>query len=274
MEWYGDNVEKLKEAIRRLDNKFLRGALQAKVKRFYEVNSKYLNLYNYKRVSSGLGFRIEVFYKKNYKSRLSELCDIYGSDKGEISQSNHPYSWPSHSYADYYSRLFSHCRGSVANVFECGLGTNNPMIPSSMGINGKPGASLRVWRDYFPNALVIGADIDSDVLFQEERIQTYFVDQLDPVSIEEMWRAVNVEFFDLMIDDGLHNFEAGTTLFVNSIQKLSPHGIYVIEDVHPSQLIEYRKFFGESSYDVEYVCLHSPDLSLSDNNLVLVRKAE
>ena len=29
-----------------------------------------------------------------------------------------------------------------------------------MGKQGKPGASLRTWREFFPNAQVIGIDID------------------------------------------------------------------------------------------------------------------
>ena len=45
-------------------------------------------------------------------------------------------------------------------LIECGLGTNNINFKSSMGINGKPGASLRMWRDFFPSARIIGVDID------------------------------------------------------------------------------------------------------------------
>ena len=33
-----------------------------------------------------------------------------------------------------------------------------------MSINGKPGASLRAWRDYFVNSVVYGADIDKNIL--------------------------------------------------------------------------------------------------------------
>ena len=43
-----------------------------------------------------------------------------------------------------------------------------------MNINGKPGASLRAWRDYFENALIYGADIDKNILFKENRINTFF----------------------------------------------------------------------------------------------------
>lgn len=212
------------------------------------------------------------FYRKNYDCELSRLCDVYGSDKGEVESSGNPYPWPSHTYADYYSSIFSHCRLAPTKVFECGLGTNNPDLPSSMGVNGKPGASLRVWRDYFPNATIYGADIDKDVLFEEPRINTYYVDQLDPDSISEMWRKVGVRDFDFMVDDGLHSFEAGSTLFSNSISRLAEHGIYVIEDVSGRDLLEYDKFFSNLDYRVEFISLHRPRIALDNNSLVVVRK--
>ena len=92
-------------------------------------------------------------YNRNNTAYLSMLCDKYGTDKGSIKddnqQSNWP--WPPTTYADYYSRLFDHCRNNIKNVFECGIGTNNIKLVSNMGINGKPGASLRVWKEYFQN---------------------------------------------------------------------------------------------------------------------------
>jgi hypothetical protein len=141
-----------------------------------------------------------------------------------------------------------------------------------MGVNGKPGASLRVWKDYFPNATIYGADIDKDVLFEEPRIKTYYVDQLDPESISTMWGEVGVRDFDFMVDDGLHTFEAGATLFSNSISMLAKGGIYVIEDVSGPELREYDKFFSQLNYHVEFVSLHRVGLALGNNNLVVIRK--
>lgn len=141
-----------------------------------------------------------------------------------------------------------------------------------MSISGKPGASLRVWRDYFPNATIYGADIDKDVLFEEERIKTYYINQLDPVTIKSFWEKVSKKEFDFMIDDGLHTFEAGSTLFLHSIDKLSSNGIYIIEDVPLYDLARYKEFFRNKKYLIEYVCLYRPSLSLGDNNLIVVRK--
>lgn len=224
-------------------------------------------------LQSGLDLKFHVYHKKNYKDFLAELCDKYGSDKGEILSGGHPYSWPSHSYTDLYSRLFSHCRNGITKVFECGLGTNNPDLPSSMGIAGKPGASLRVWRDYFPNANIYGADIDKDILFEEDRIKTFYIDQTSPQAIEAFWDQVGESDFDFMIDDGLHTFEGGKVLFTHSIDRLSQTGIYVIEDVCVADLLRFKEFFASADYVVDYITMFQPNLTLGDNSVIVVRKA-
>lgn len=254
----------LKKIIRKLDDLFLRKTIQRRYSK--QVIAKAMST-----LDSSFDYKIVSYYTKNMTCEMSRLCDVYGSDKGEISKGPHPYQWPSHSYADFYSRLFWHCRDGVRNVFECGLGTNNPNLPSSMGISGKPGASLRVWRDFFPNAMIYGADIDRDVLFEENRIKTYYIDQLNPDAIRSFWQSIGASNFDLMVDDGLHTFEAGSTLFQHSIDRLAPNGIYIIEDVKPLDLLRYKNYFQNKDYMVEYVCMYRPSLLLSDNSLVVIR---
>jgi hypothetical protein len=202
------------------------------------------------------------------------LCDKYGTDKGSIKddnqQSNWP--WPPTTYADYYSRLFDHCRNNIKNVFECGIGTNNIKLVSNMGINGKPGASLRVWKEYFQNANIFGADIDTKILFEEERIKTFYVDQTNPKTIHDMWDKINIKCFDLMIDDGLHTFEAAICLFENSISRLSDHGIYIIEDLDISSIKKIFEYFKLRNYQIDITNLYKPITRLENNNLVTIRK--
>ncbi len=224
------------------------------------------------RDATSLEYRFTVHHKRNRLDLVSKLCDKYGSDKGEVRTTDHPYHWSSHSYSYYYSRLFSNCRRKVKKVFECGVGTNNPNITSSMGVNGIPGASLRVWRDYFPNASIFGGDIDRTILFEEERIKTYYIDQTDPDSISAFWQVVGLDRFDFIVDDGLHTFAAGSCLFEHSISRLADDGIYVIEDVMISDMLSYRDFFDHKKYIVDYVTLFRPNIPLGDNNLIVVRK--
>ena len=212
------------------------------------------------------------FYQRNPASLLNGLCEKYGSDKGSLKPQGHPYPWAPHTYADFVERLFDHCRQSVKNVFECGIGTNNPAVPSSMGVNGKPGASLRVWRDYFPEARVVGADIDRNIMFSEDRIETFYCDQTNPASIRELWAAVRVGEFDLMIDDGLHTVEAGVCLLENSFHKLREGGLYLIEDVNPYSIVSYRQFFARNTYRTDFVTLYRANGDLGDNSLIVIRK--
>lgn len=218
------------------------------------------------------GLHFTTYYNRRPDSLLNGLCDKYGCDKGEVAPESHPYPWPSHSYADVIERLFGHCREHVRNVFECGLGTNDPEKPQSMGAAFTPGASLRVWRDYFPNAHIWGADIDTTILFQDERISTFGCDQTDPAQIAALWAQIPDVQFDLMIDDGLHNLQAGSTLLENSLHRLKPGGLYIIEDVSVTTLLGYMSWFQEHPYDAEFVNLYRKAVPLGDNSLVIVRK--
>jgi hypothetical protein len=260
----------LKSVIKTIDAITFGGSIS----KFYNNSQrKYSQQEYFNDLNKGLNHRLVVHYKKNTSSLLSGLCDKYGSDKGAIAQFGHPYPWPSQTFADVYSRLFDHCRMGVKKVFECGLGTNDPNLVSSMGVNGVPGASLRVWRDYFPNSIIVGADIDKDILFEEKRIKTFYLDQTDPHAIANFWNNVGGTDFDFMIDDGLHTYEAGICLFENSVSKLSKNGIYSIEDVSMSGLIKFRDYFATKKYQVDYVNLLRPNLDIGDNNLVIIRQA-
>lgn len=210
-------------------------------------------------------------YPHRSLSTFATLCDKYGSDKGTRSPGPHPYGHSPHTYADFYSSLFDHCRHSISKIFECGLGTNNPAIPSNMGCSGRPGASLRAWRDYFPNAKVYGADIDRDVLFTEDRIATYYVDQTCHSSIANLWAHPFLDAFDLIVDDGLHTFEAGVTLFEQSHIKVRPGGLYVIEDVTPITVRRFASYFETHPWDVCFVTFPMPTSSFSESNLVVLR---
>ena len=111
---------------------------------------------------------VTEFYTENMDADREELLrilfDDFGSDKAELG------------YHHIYSRLFPKPQ-KISNVFEIGLGTNNLDVPSNMGKDGVPGASLLAFQDFFPNADIHGADIDKRILFDRDRIHTHYVDQ-------------------------------------------------------------------------------------------------
>ena len=154
-------------------------------------------------------------------------------------------------------------------VFECGLGTNNTDLQNNMKVDRIPGASLRVWKDYFKNAQIYGADIDKDILFQEDRIKTHYVDQLNTPSIEAMWKKIGMQNFDIIIDDGLHTTDANINLFRNSFNKLKKNGIYIIEDVSILELNNTIKKLNNSN--LELVVLKKKSIKYQNSNLLIIR---
>jgi hypothetical protein len=166
------------------------------------------------------------------KTELCNLMDKFGSDKASY-----------HNYTLFYYDLLKEKKYQEVKIFEVGLGTNNTSIPSNMGANGRPGASLRAWKEFFPNAKIYGADIDKNILFHEERIKTFFCDQTDEVSIKKMWEndELKNESFDLIIDDGLHEINANINFLKNSFKKLKNDSAFIIEDIIADKIDRYKE---------------------------------
>jgi hypothetical protein len=167
---------------------------------------------------------------------LCEVMHAYGSDKG----------LGRHNYTVLYTRLLADMRENQLNLFELGIGTNNVRLKSNMGKTGRPGASLYGWREYLPRARIAAADIDSNILFRSDRIECYHCDQTSAVSIAALWRRPDLQSieFDLMIDDGLHEFEANKTFMENSFRKLRRGGLLIVEDILTRDCERWIEFVG------------------------------
>lgn len=143
--------------------------------------------------------------------RLTKLALKYGTDKCP----------PQESYTPYYHKLFKGM--NVKSLLEIGIGYPETMehIPGY-----KIGASLRMWRDYFPRAKIWGADIRPETMFSDDRIETILCDQSNKKSLIKMIKKVGKQ--DVIIDDGSHRTEHQ----ILSAQVLLPYTkLYIIEDV-------------------------------------------
>ena len=252
---------KVKNQLKSFDKKYFFSSI-LKIYNFLRKFNK--RKFKIKPISSKYGFYINDYLIKN--NLLTELCEKYNSDKGG---NKNPFFEAGNNYSDYYFKIFSQNRFNFKKVFECGIGTNNPILESNMTSTGRPGASLRVWRDFFPNANIYGADVDKKILFSDDRIYTFYVDQFNPQSIQEMWKNVDQDNFDLIIDDGAHYFEANKNLFENSFFKLRKNGIYVIEDIRLSDLSRFYKYFENSKNDVQFISINSNSTDGSSNLIVI-----
>jgi hypothetical protein len=163
--------------------------------------------------------------------KLLSLFNKYGSDKSN-----------KHNYHELYGYLLSKSTKELRAILEIGLGTNNPDVPSNMGTGGHPGASLRAWKDFSPECQVFGADIDERILFTEERIQTFQLDQLSDESWGNFLKQVGDQKFDLIIDDGLHSPSANLNTIKFLINYVAVNGFLIIEDVAERSLPVWETF--------------------------------
>ena len=159
---------------------------------------------------------------KNAAMELKLLFDKFGSDKAQ------------QDYHYFYGSILND-RTQPLNMLEIGLGTNYTDVVSHMGRHGRPGASLRAFREFLPNANIYGADIDKRILFEEPRIKTFFVDQTKLASFDAISSALECQF-DLIIDDGLHSPNANLASLIFACKNLKRGGWFVVEDISTSML--------------------------------------
>ena len=134
-------------------------------------------------------------------SNLTQIADHFRTDKG----SSH------HLYTPIYERYIEPWRSrSKLTILEIGVAT---------------GSSLRMWSAYFPQARVIGLDVNEQCR-EVCRDNT----QID-VRIADATNTPQLEQFDLIIDDGTHLAGHIAQTYRTHWPSLKPGGFYIIEDL-------------------------------------------
>lgn len=169
--------------------------------------------------------------KRNTLEDITEIGKIFKANKSDK-------SGPNHRYDLIYQSIFDDLKNKqLINILEIGIGTNNSDVVSHMGINGRPGASLYAYREFFPRANIFGADIDKRILFESERIQTAYVDQLKPETFKRMHKVFGDPDLDLFIEDGLHSVSASLNSLNYAISVTKKNGYIILEDLFNAQQI-------------------------------------
>ena len=138
-----------------------------------------------------------------------ELWNYFTTNKGKkITKWKH--------YFPIYEKHFTPIRNKPIKILEIGI------------LNG---GSLEMWRYYFPEATIVGIDINPLCKeHEQEGINIRIGDQTD----EKFLQSLIDEFgtFDLIIDDGSHHVSHVNKTFQFLFPKLADDGIYFIEDTH------------------------------------------
>lgn len=157
-------------------------------------------------------------------TKLCRLGEQYSVDKTPC--------FGGHTYTPEYHTLLSDRCNEVKLMLEIGIG-NTPLMKSLTNEIYTPGASLRMWRDYFPNAQIVGCDILDSVLFTEDRITTFQTDQSNVTSLKTLMNHIQQiqPYADVILDDGSHEIEHMIISFKELWPLVKPGGMYIIEDI-------------------------------------------
>lgn len=231
-------------------------------------------------------FDIHVDPALVWPTPLCKLMGQHGSDKGNATNTAR------HNYTRLYDAVLGPHRTEVTRLFELGV---------------FQGASLRAWRDYFPNAIILGADIDPNAQVHEHRIETFICDETDDGQLETLWarvrglspgatrvpqcecglkyhaaltncdterarRASAGALVDIIIDDGLHSPWPNALFMRHAWPQLRVGGVYVIEDIlSESHKREILREYTPPDAEIRFVEMeHFPETV--DNKLLVFRK--
>lgn len=181
---------------------------------------------------------------------LSQLAVKYRSDK--CPQIKHPFT-------PFYFDLFKDRRQSIKKVLEIGIGYKEMS-------NTRPhrtGASLLMWRQFFPNAQIYGVDIYPGAIFNDKkRIKTFLCDQSKKDDLLKLIKDMGSDI-DLVIDDGSHRKEDQIFTCLTLLPIINKKVIYIIEDVKGPETVANEL----SIYDCQI-----PNLNprFKDDNVIVV----
>lgn len=173
-----------------------------------------------------------------YSHDLTKLAMIYGPEK-----------WDSYICATHYAEHFHKLRHKKIKILEIGVGGYaNPH---------SGGASLRMWKRYFPKSMIYSIDIYEKSTLQEKRIKIFQGSQADGAFLKNIGSQIGP--LDIIIDDGSHINSQVITSFKILFPFLKNNGVYVVEDTQTS----YWPKSGKQEYGGDSVNLNNPNTTMN-----------
>lgn len=129
-----------------------------------------------------------------------------------------------HNYLDFYEEMLPG-RDFTGRLLEIGI---------------MDGLSMRMWREYYPHAEIVGIDIyNKDHLYNSDWNVPESVKmlELDGTKKEHM---APLGMFDIIIDDGSHYMRDQQKSLKVLYPQLNPGGLYIIEDLWTSYIKYYQ----------------------------------
>lgn len=232
------------------------------------------------RAFGSVRLRYAAAYRDN---ELTRLFNEAGSDKG--SERYWGEGVPHH-YALVYEPLLAPFREERFNLLEIGLDTASQE-------SGRPtdAPSLRVWREFVPNATLYGYDINDFAFFDQPNTHVFRGDQSSRGDFGRFLESHGMPLFRVVIDDGSHVPAHQQISLAALFERLEPGGVYVVEDLtwqpyeqSPTTLEVLREFVEHGRVESPFIAdadarrLETSIASVeivkpNDSEMALIRKA-
>ena len=159
---------------------------------------------------------------------LDEIGRRFGTDKSSLH----------HDFLRLYESFLSPLRDRTLRLLEIGVWT---------------GQSLRTWAEYFPQARVVGVDINPGARqFAGGQVAVEIADQSDAAQLAALAEAHGP--FDVVIDDGSHVWAHQILTLRTLLPSVRPGGFYVLEDIDTSYGALAEQYRGDATVSpVQYL---------------------
>lgn len=116
----------------------------------------------------------------------------------------------------FYNNLFSNLKEEKFEILEIGIHN---------------GDSIRIWNDFFKNAIITCIDIKENILAEDlkykKNVRCIYADAYN----KKIFETLKNKKFDIIIDDGPHTLESLIFFSENYFKFLKPKGYFILEDI-------------------------------------------
>jgi len=239
------------------------------------ISEEQFDFINNRTEKPGIIFNPNEFIESVYiessfsKSNLCKLGEKYSTDKSPYNKNK--VDSHRHVYTPFYDILFSTLKEKKINFAEIGILDNS---------------SIKMWREFFPNASIYAFDNREDILSQAklDNLKNVYYKKLDVGNINDINREFGILkdkgiTFDVILDDSSHVFEHQINVIKGCTQFLKESGLLLIEDIYKydenyskhnyySKLKKYLKYFSSiKMIDSDHFNKFTEELN---NDLILV----
>ena len=198
---------------------------------------------------------------KNLKS-LDDLFHFYGSDKANIFKKTNQLG---HGYSKYYSNHLKKIKNEKINILEIG---------------SYAGASAAAFSKFIPDANIFCFDVNiSNFEYKSKKIYVYGLDINNKIKVEKfinkIFEAHQINFFDIIIDDGSHNLSDILNSLNFFFKYLNKNGVFIIEDFKHPNYYKYNRnidhiFVDEFLNNVQNKKLSSSSIFSNEDQITLM----